>query len=378
MFCKDIINIIGSYLYSLNDIIAFHNVNKLTRQCKYDVTLYTRRKIPNFVYDEFNIVKICSTFTDYSNIDKLLTDKLIYISVSHRNKDDSNILNKLHSLVNLRAFRMFSRKFTNAMFEELIQLESLDLGQYQSSNFDGKCLTKLTNLTYLNLGENFICSKYVNNLTNLEHLFINTHINEYDFSTLINLKTLDVSKSDYTLTDSNISTLINLKNLRCRYSTITTVDHLTDLELLTLGVNYTMKSINGLQQLKALSIIDSDVKYLDLPNLSDLTLNEVITDNVLKNLTTLSYLYMGTNTRITDAGTNPLINLRYIHCNMNRNITYEGVTNATKLVYLHTGMSYIRLDKLTHLVNIQYAEQYDAYLGNLESVILLDNRTTIK
>lgn len=375
LFCKDIFIIISSYLYSINDIISLHNVNNTSRQCIYDITLYSRKKIPKFIYNSFNIVKICSTFTDYSDVDNLLTDNLLHLSVSHKNKDDYLILNKISELRNLCTFKMYSKKFTDTMFENMAQLESLDLGQYQSIDFDGKHINKLINLKYLNLGDNMVLSKYVNNLTKLEHLIINTEINTFDFSLLVNLKTLDVSRSNTTLTDSNIYTLINLRNLRCRYSTITNVEHLLYLEVLYIGLNYILKSISNLENLKILSIINSNMSYINLPNLMELSLNELITDDILRCHTKLTYLYMGTNTEITNFGIETLVNLKYIHCNMNKNITSEGFNNITKLVYLHAGMSYINLDNLKYFNSIKYAEHYDPYLGNLESVILFDNRS---
>ena len=38
-----------------------------------------------------------------------------------------------------------------------------------------------------------------------------------------------------------------------------------------------------------------------------------------------------------------------------------------KLIYIHAGMSCIQLDQLVSITNLKYAEQYDSYLGNLES-----------
>lgn len=377
MLCKDIFEIIGSYLCSLNDVISLHNVNKVTRSCKYDIFINTRRRLPEFIYNDYNIVKVCSIFSDYSNVTKLLTDKLVHLSVSHRNKNDINILNKLPDLINLKTLRMYSNKFTDLMFINTTKLISLDLGFQQSSNFTGSSIAGLDNLTFLNLGDNCINADYINHLTKLEHLSINTIIRDYDFSLLTNLKTLDVSKSDYTLINSNIEKLYNLKNLRCKYSAISDVNHLINLEVLFLGVNYVLQSV-ALPNLKILSIIDSKVNYINSPTLIELTLNELITDDILKKHIELSYLYIGANTIITDEGIKPLVNLKYIHCNLNRNITSDGLLNATKLVYLHAGLSCIIIDQLINLINLQYAEQYDPYLGNLESVILLDNRITIK
>lgn len=374
MFCEDIYYLIGSYLQHLNDLIALHNVNRITRRCRYNVTLQRSCILPEFVYNEFNIVRICSTFTDYSNVDKLLTDKLIHMSVSHRSKDDEHILTKMPELINLQSIRMFSRKFTDDIFINLTQLMSLDFGYYQSDNFDGHCLSHLQNLKFLNLGDNHIDCKYVNTLTKLEYLQINTKINDNDFSLLTNLKRLDVSRSDYTLTDSNIATLINLRLLKCRYSTISSVDHLINLESLNLGINFVIKQIKKLTNLTILSLIYTRVNYIDLPNLLELTLNNDIEDEVLCIHTKLIYLYLGDNTFVTDNGIKTLTNLRCIHCNINRNITSNGLCNATNLEYIYAGMSYIKLHELTHLINLRYVEQYDLYLGNLESLILLDNR----
>jgi hypothetical protein len=193
---------------------------------------------------------------------------------------------------------------------------------------------------------------------------------------LINLQTLEIYNTDI-LIDSNISTLVNLKSLKCKCSTITSIDHLLNLEVLHLGLNYRLKSITN-QNLKILSIINSVVNYINLPNLLEITLNEYIMDNLLCNHIKLKNLYLGSNIIITDKGIKTLTKLKYIHCNINKNITSNGIYNAINLVYIHAGMSYIDLSKLQHLTNLQYVEQYDSYLGYLESVILLDNRSTIK
>lgn len=374
MFCKDIFDIIGSFLYNLKDIIALRNVNKITRKCKYNITLYTRRVLPKFIYNDFNIIKICSTFSDYSNVEQLMTDKLLHLSISC--KDNSKILDSFYKLSNLKTLRVFSNRLTDNSLSNLSELTSLNLGCY-SKFFIGHSLIKLKNLTFLNLGDNYIHTNFVNNLTKLEHLFINTIIRSFDFSLLTNLKTLDVSKSEYTLTDSNICTLINLKSFKCKYSTITTVDHLINLEVLFIGVNYTLHKIS-LCNLKILSIVNSTVNSIDSPKLIELTLSDFIKDSTLCKHTELKYLYMGNNTRITDNGIKTLINLNYIHCNINRNITIDSILNFSNLIYLHAGLSHIKLNKLNKLKKIQYVEQYESYLGNLESVILLDNRTNIK
>lgn len=352
--CIDIFINISSYLHSLIDIISLHNTNRISKKCRFNIILNTRKIIPNFIYEQFNIIQIYSSFNDYSNINKLFTDKLIYLSVSHKYKDDISILNEIPKLKSLTTFKMPSSHFTNIMFKNLTQLIHLDLGQYCSNNFDGRYLTEFKKITYLNLGKNKIDSKYINNLTTLEHLFINTEIKDYDFSLLINLKTLDVSKSKYTLTDSNIYSLINLKNLKCKYSTITTLNHLVNLEVLYIGLNFILKRITNLPYLKILSIIYSNVDYINIPNLLELTLNNLITDEILQNHINLTYLYLGSNTILTNNGIYPLINLKYIHCSINKNITGEGLINAVKLSGVHSSINYINFNKLTNIQFIEY------------------------
>ena len=370
MFCIDIIYIIESYLSSINDKISFHNINKLTKQCTFNINLYSSRQLPDFIYKHFNIVKIYSTFTDYSNVDKLLTDKLTYMNVSHRHKNNMDILNKISELINLKTFRMFSHKFNDSMFVNLTNLTSLDLGFYQSEEFNGSCLTNMHNLIFLNLGDNFIKSKYVNNLISLKYLHVNTYFKDNDLTMLINLQVLDVSRSKYTLSDSNISTLTNLKLLKCRYSTISSVDHLINLESLHIGLNNVMKSVTN-NNLRVLSITDSVVNNINVPNLLELSLNNEITDNILQSHTNLIYLYLGINVKITNDGIKPLTNLKFLHCNFNKNITSYGIYDAAHLMQLHAGLSDIKVNELLHLKKLQYAVRFDSYL---ESIVLLDNR----
>lgn len=367
MFCQDIWYIIGSYLI---DVISLRNVNTITRLCKFNIILSTSRLNKN-IYDNYNIVKICSTFTDYTHIDKLFTDSLLHLSLSYKSKNNSNIIHALPKLVNLRTLRLISHNFNDNTFINMTKLECLDIGYYKSDCFCGKNLYMLP-LTLLNLGDTFIESKHINNMITLKHLYINTRINIDDFNKLINLQTLDVSNSSYTLGDSNISNLVNLENIRCKYSAISSISHLVKLDSLHLGVNYILKSIVH-PTLKILSIIDSFVNIIDVPNLIEITLNNSITDDMLKIHTNIIYLYFGINTIITDNGINTLCNVTYLHCNYNRNITCKSLCNLHKLSYLHVGLSYIKLDFLENHY-LQYVEQYDPYLGNLESIILLDNR----
>jgi len=373
MICEDICHIIATYLSSLRDIISFHNVNQITHNCIFNISLYVKRQIPDFIYNQFNITKICSSFTDYSNIPKLLTDKLLYLSVSHIHKNNDQILYNLRHLTNLRSLRIYSYRLTDRMIHTLHSLTSLDCGYCESNHFDGSCLTNMKNLTFLNLSKSFIDSKYINDLTELRYLFINTRILSNDFINLTKLKTLDVSTSDYTIGDSNISNLTELTVLRCKYSVISSIDHLVNLEVLHIGLNYTLHSITN-SNLKSLSIINANVSYLDVPNLLELTAGEYITDSIIKNHTNLTCLILGANTCITDDGIKPLYNLNYLHCNNNYNITENSVVGLMKLKYIHIGKSNIDYTKLNHLPNLRYAEMFNPELINLESIIVIDNR----
>lgn len=374
MFCEDILYIIASFLNKLRDVISLHNTCKICRTCKFNITLQTKKIVPNFIYDDYNITKICSIFSDYSDIDKLLTDSLTNLSISHR-INNINIFKKVSELTSLTKLQLSNNKYVNdSTFKKLVNLKYLNIGLYPNNYILGSFLTNFDKITFLNLGETFILSKYINKLITLEHLFINIEIQPDDFNTLINLKTLDVSKSDYTLSDSNIQNLYKLVSLKCKFSTISNVSHLQHLEMLYLGLNFKMDTIENLEKLKILSIINTNIGYINVPNLMELLCNDVIDDNSLYNLSSLTYLYLSDNLLITDKGIKHLSNLEFLHCGINKNISSDSIGNCINLKYLHAGMSYVDLNNLSHLHNLRYLEQYDSYLGNLESVILLDNR----
>ena len=133
-----------------------------------------------------------------------------------------------------------------------------------------------------------------------------------------------------------------------------------------------MKKIYN-NKLHTLSISSSKVRYIYVPNIIKLVLNECISDNLLKKCTTLQDLHFGNNTIITDDGIQSLVNLTTLHCNFNRNITNKGIADLKKIIKIHCGFNYLNVDHLSNLHCLEHYEYNDSI--NLESVKLLINRT---
>lgn len=347
MNCVDILHIVASFLGSIKDIISLHCVNKQSYDCRYNVILDGRKKIKPFIYEQYNIIGILHHFSDYSNIDQLLTDKLIVLRNYEYTKYDTDILNGLHNCVNLRTLHMVSNKYTDDIFNNLYNLTSLDIGNRTNVDFHGSCLTHLTALTFLDLGPTFVESKYINNLTELRYLDINTHIYNNDLSLLTNLKRLHLNSVN-TITNSNINTLINLTYLVCRFSAFTSIDHLKKLETLYLGVDFTLKNIN-IDTLKILSLKHSAIEYIKCPNLIELNTSYNMTDKSLKVHTSLTHLILSDNMLISDNSIKYLTKLLFLHCGNNRNITIDGLSTLTNLTHLHIGSSGITISEIKTL-----------------------------
>lgn len=369
IFIEDICYIISDFLFYSKDIISFFNVNKLTRRCKFNITLDSYCNNYNN-FSNFNITKILSTFNNFNSI--TINNSLQHLALSYKYSNELNILEKIPNLINLHTLALSNIKLTDKILEKLVNLTSLNIGYINCNNFTGECLQKFTKLKTLKLGYTFIDSKYIQNLTKLEKLYINTQFNINNFHKLTNLHVLDVSVSEYVITDETILSLTNLRVLKCKYSTISKIDHLLNLKVLILGLNYVMKKIYN-NKLHTLSISSSKVRYIYVPNIIKLVLNECISDNLLKKCTTLQDLHFGNNTIITDDGIQSLVNLTTLHCNFNRNITNKGIADLKKIIKIHCGFNYLNVDHLSNLHCLEHYEYNDSI--NLESVKLLINRT---
>lgn len=55
MFCRDILNIIASFLGSIEDVIHLHHLNATSRKNTYNITLNTNKILPDFIYTNFKI-----------------------------------------------------------------------------------------------------------------------------------------------------------------------------------------------------------------------------------------------------------------------------------------------------------------------------------
>lgn len=111
--------------------------------------------------------------------------------------------------------------------------------------------------------------------------------------------------------------------------------------LFSYAVSFSDYAIQNLTNIKVLKCIQDDLitdnGIKRLTSLTVLLCGKNITDRGIKNLTNLKILYIHKNTNITDEGISYLINLKELYCGDNKNITDEGLKNLTKLSYIDNG-----------------------------------------
>lgn len=161
-------------------------------------------------------------------------------------------------------------------------LTRLDLSRKDLSNDDIKQLSKMINLTYLNLNGNQITNiDVLSNLENLTELLLcNNQISDISIlSNLTNLTKLNISINN--ITDINaLSSLTNLTDLDIWNNEISDISPLSNLKsLTTLSINKNeiedISCLSSLKNLKYLHLGDNDITNIDaiaeLTNLKALT-----------------------------------------------------------------------------------------------------------
>lgn len=251
--------------------------------------------------------------------------------------------NNVNELSNLKILNfLFTSHIENIDTEKLKKLEHLMLSynDINAENFSVDKITKLTNLTYLNI-PSFHDSilPFLSNLKNID-VYGEDDIN---FRNVENLKkiTLTGTKTAYNI-HSNVET-INLSHSRSRILDFPKLQNLTDLDLSD-----------------SMGTTDEDIKNLYSIKKLQLQCNHKITDNGIKNLTNLELLSLHHNNLITNEGIKNLFNLTDITLNKS-NITDDGIKNLTKLTHIRgvdsrkiSEETLLKLPKLKYTTYYQY------------------------
>ncbi|WP_051210187.1 leucine-rich repeat protein, partial [Gemella cuniculi] len=259
------------------------------------------------------------------------------------------------------------------------------LGVISSKNLTVKDLEKITTLDNLYGVKDLSALKYATNLTSLE---INGEYNEInDISALRNLTKLEnLSLENTKIKDiSAISNLINLRDLNISGPFV-------DPEYSDVMVNpadYIIKNIEALKNLKNLETLSlanrgvSDISTLaNLTNLNDVVLsNNNISDiSVLKNLKNISSLDLTSNKNIENTDSlKELTSLTNLWLTENKITNIEALKELTNLKKLYLNVNKISdLSPLVNLTNLTHLSLGANELTDISSLGSLKNLVSLR
>jgi hypothetical protein len=285
--CKDVINIITSFLDNMQDILSLKHLNTYYNSHTYSVNFYVERLYNNLQ-------------TPYLNMTKYPFD----LSIS------GNSIRVLHA----------DRLITDADFIYMPNIEELHC-RY----------AKLTDLAF----------RY---LHNIKHLYCD-HCYGFTDNALINknILTLDCGYWISNFTDTGLLSIKNtITRLYCRYNTKfsdKSLGQLKNLEVLYMGNNENFSDLS-VQKLRKLNILYcgkntkiTDMSLLNMQNLTILSFdkNTNFTDYALVCAQNLKVLFIYYNNNITDLGISYLRNLLILSCKQNNKITSNCLKYLTFL-----------------------------------------------
>ena len=234
-------------------------------------------------------------------------------------------------------------------------------------------LTRLTNLTYLDLTSNRISSiSTISNLAKLTQLHLGGNQTISDISALSNLTELTrLNLWDNDISDiSAISNLTNLTLLSLSSNPVSSIFALSNLTNLTqLGLNASsisdISALSNLTKLTSLGLgrwrLNDDWDHNDISDLSpltrltnltylSLTSNRISTVSTLSNLTNLTQLHLGGNRTISDiSALSNLTMLEQLNLWGNRISDISALSSLTDLAYL--GLSENHIADISPLVD---------------------------
>lgn len=303
--------------------------------------------------------------------------RLVSLKCSHFNNQSIQFLNSLSNLtsLNLKDWK-YDICITNDILENLKNLKKLklpDLGpNCQSSTRWDSGVNDLTNLMKLFVGRG-VTNKGIENLTNLRDLaiYFNHSISDESLMNMTNLTKLELH-CQRTISDNSLKLLTDLKSLRLSRDSIISKEGISNLTNLTeLGLDHNKmitdeallkltgitnlnlagnKNITAafLTKLKKLRILSLKLQYPQDPHISN---------DVLRQMTTLTTLSLKANYVITDKGLFNLTNLtKLIVPEWSDRVSGHSLTCLHNLTYLDKGddRSFLASDisSLTNLVKL--------------------------
>lgn len=275
-----------------------------------------------FYFTENNIFEL-SLVNHYFN-DNLAAIRIVN-NEKYRSMEDHHIL-KLTNLQSLDLpgddpMKQYKNKITNE------GIDNITIGNFISLNLEFNetiiSISRLTNLIELNLSCNdMLADSDLNNLTNLTNLNLscNDMITDKSVSKLTNLTHLD-------LTGNYRITLQCLKSLPKLVSIVTWSD--------PNGISTVAENVGELHNLTALRIMNNnsitDDTIKKLTKLKTLSIDYLITNEGISDLTNLTDLGVFFNKDVTDKGISNLVNLESIMIKKNGPINEQGLSHLTNL-----------------------------------------------
>lgn len=367
--CDDIQTILNEFIFDIKTLLAWRHTCRKNMRIKFFATLdnitgkhilndkiniYKRCNLP-YIHDIFNIIQI-NTLPHYFDDSYLInfkylihlnctfTDKITDKSVKHLLNLSllycNNILtdDSVSKLTNLHILDLNNNiLITDESLCNLTKLKHLILND-TCDQISDKSLIKLTNLQVLDLRYNMSCyitNDSISKLINLTHLNISSN----QYIDRINISSLKVLLINRKLTDSSIN-CSKLTHLYCVENEIITddlIDKLPNLIFLDCGYNNNLTN-NALYKLPNLTYLDCGF-------------NMKFDDNGISSLRSLKNLYCSYNLNITNKSLPFLINLTFLSCGSNNKFTARGILNLINLEELicHYGRSNINIIDLKPL-----------------------------
>lgn len=410
MFIKEINEIIGSFIDTQKGLLNWRHTSSKTFH-NYIASfpcskMYPFIITPNVIISTSTNLHILSRRTYVkkirSTIDVDINDWLLlklsnltHLDISYNLNNRSltyRSINKLTNLIELKC--CYSSCVTDKALYKLTNLTSLDCSNCAVTSQSISLLVNLKHLIYVFLdpmntsNELNIDTSFIENLTNLEYLKINSCVqqNKKGLLRLKKLKQLDLHNyihpdtievlpnleylncGNYEYEDRHLIGLNNLKQLICGhncYFTYKSFTKLTNLNVLNLygsklhvsyDVIYTFINLTqiycyyfhlpdyvfkNMKNLKLLhcddNLVLTDKCFEYIPNLTELNCgrNVLFTDNGIITLNNLKTLLCGSNTKLTDKTLLNLPNLTKLNCGFNRTFKMETLLDlSTKLLNL--------------------------------------------
>lgn len=215
--------------------------------------------------------------------------------------------------------------------DEFSHLNIVSLNLIDNSIVTNNDISHMTNMIDLDLSNNKIINRdTIKNFTNLQilGLYCNKIITNRDINNLTSITNIGLHNCN--ISDIGIKHLTSLEILRCNNISGKNFKHLTNITHLYIDSHVSNERLQYLTNLKYLTIHDNDNKYdciKNLTNITSLTVNYV-SDNDIVNLTNLIELDLACYSTVTIPY---LTKIKYIHMSEDHKF-YSQISNLVHII----------------------------------------------